>query len=185
MDDPLRRMAPRHAGARPVGARGVERRARRGELPAAQRAGGRVECAHRARPGRGVVPRHRRRHEDVRRRRQQALPAVGLVLERRVAHLGRAYAPGGDNLWRFTQFGTLAIAVNGVDAPQKFDLSVGTNWTALGGSPPVGTFITTVRDFVVMGKIGSAPQRVQWCALNNAESWGAVAHHPGRPAGPA
>ena len=84
---------------------------------------------------------------------------------------GGPYAPGGDNLWRFTQFGTLAIAVNGVDAPQKFDLSVGTNWTALGGSPPVGTFITTVRDFVVMGKIGSAPQRVQWCALNNAESW--------------
>ena len=84
---------------------------------------------------------------------------------------GGPYAPGGDNLWRFTQFGTLAIAVNGVDAPQKFDLGAGTNWTALGGSPPVGTFITTVRDFVVMGKIGSAPQRVQWCALNNAESW--------------
>jgi len=84
---------------------------------------------------------------------------------------GGPYAPGGDNLWRFTQFGTLAIAVNGVDAPQKFDLSVGTNWTALGGSPPVGTFVATVRDFVVMGKIGSAPQRVQWSALNNAESW--------------
>lgn len=82
-----------------------------------------------------------------------------------------SYAPGGDNLWRFTQFGTLAIAVNGVDAPQKFDLSAGISWTALGGSPPVGTFVTTVRDFVVMGKIGSAPQRVQWCALNNAESW--------------
>lgn len=84
---------------------------------------------------------------------------------------GGPYAPGGDNMWRFTQFGTLAIAVNGVDAPQKFNLGVGTNWTALGGSPPVGTFITTVRDFVVMGKIGSAPQRVQWCALDNAESW--------------
>ena len=84
---------------------------------------------------------------------------------------GGPYAPGGDNLWRFTQFGTLAIAVNGVDAPQKFDLGAGTNWTALAGSPPVGTFITTVRDFVVMGKIGSAPQRVQWCALDNAKSW--------------
>ena len=84
---------------------------------------------------------------------------------------GGPYAPGGDNLWRFTQFGTLAIAVNGVDVPQKFDLAAGTSWTALAGAPPVGTFITTVRDFVVMGKIGSAPQRVQWCALDNAESW--------------
>jgi hypothetical protein len=52
---------------------------------------------------------------------------------------GGPYAPGGDNLWRFTQFGTLAIAVNGVDAPQKFDLGAATNWTALGGAPPVGT----------------------------------------------
>ncbi|HEY9211814.1 MAG TPA: hypothetical protein VIQ29_03055 [Ancylobacter sp.] len=84
---------------------------------------------------------------------------------------GGAYAPGGDNLWRFTQFGALAIAVNGVDAPQKFDLGVGTTWTALGGAPPVATFIATVRDFVVMGKIGSAPQRVQWSALDNTESW--------------
>jgi hypothetical protein len=84
---------------------------------------------------------------------------------------GGAYAPGGDNLWRFAQFGPLAIAVNGVDAPQKFDLGTGTNWTALGGSPPVATFVATVRDFVVMGKIGSAPQRVQWSALDNAESW--------------
>lgn len=84
---------------------------------------------------------------------------------------GGPYAPGSDNQWRFSQFGTLAIAVNGVDAPQKFDLNAGANWTALGGSPPVGTFITTVRDFVLMGKIGSAPQRVQWCAIDNAESW--------------
>ena len=84
---------------------------------------------------------------------------------------GGAYALGGDGAWRFTQFGTLAIAVNGIDAPQKFDLGVGTNWTALGGSPPIGTFVTTVRDFVLMGKIGSESQRVQWCALDNAESW--------------
>jgi hypothetical protein len=84
---------------------------------------------------------------------------------------GGAYTLGGDGSWRFVQFGSLAIAVNGIDSPQKFDLSVGANWTALGGSPPIGTFITTVRDFILMGKIGSAPQRVQWCALNNAESW--------------
>ena len=88
---------------------------------------------------------------------------------------GGVYAPGGDNLWRFTQFGTLAIAVNGVDVPQKFDLASGTNWTALAGSPPVGTFIATVRDFVLMGKIGSAPQRVQWSGINNAELWGSIA----------
>ena len=84
------------------------------------------------------------------------------------------YAPGGDGTWRFAQFGALAIAVNGVDAPQSFDLSAGTAWTALGGAPPVATFITTVRDFVLMGKIGSTPQRVQWSGINNATLWGSV-----------
>jgi hypothetical protein len=82
------------------------------------------------------------------------------------------YAPGADGNWRFIQFGTLAIAVNGVDAPQKFDLAAGTNFADLGGSPPVGTFIATVRDFVFMGKIGSTPQRIAWSGINNAEVWG-------------
>jgi hypothetical protein len=87
---------------------------------------------------------------------------------------GGAYAPGADGQWRFTQFGTLAIAVNGVDAPQKFDLAAGINWTALAGSPPVGTYICTVKNFVLMGKIGSTPQRVQYSGIDNAEIWGAV-----------
>ena len=84
------------------------------------------------------------------------------------------YAPGGDGTWRFTQFGPLAIAVNGVDAPQAFDLSVGTRWSALGGTPPIAAFVTTVRDFVLMGKIGTTPQRVQWSGINNANLWGSV-----------
>ena len=86
--------------------------------------------------------------------------------------VGGAYAAGADNQWRFTQFGALALAVNGVDAPQKFDLATGTRWAALAGSPPVGAFIATVRDFVVMGKIGGTPQRIQWSGFNNAEAWG-------------
>jgi hypothetical protein len=86
------------------------------------------------------------------------------------------YAPGTEGTVRFTQFGNLAIAVNGIDAPQKFNLSSSTNWEALGGSPPIGTFIASVREFVFMGKIGSTPQRLQWSPFNNAEgTWGSVA----------
>ncbi len=87
---------------------------------------------------------------------------------------GGDYAPGADNLWRFSQFGTLALGVNGVDAPQKYDLGTGTRWTALGGNPPVATFVATVRDFLVMGKIGNTPQRIQWSGFNNAEAWGSA-----------
>jgi hypothetical protein len=83
-----------------------------------------------------------------------------------------AYATGGDNSWRFEQFGPLAIAVNGVDAPQKFDLAAGTNWQPLGGSPPVATFVANVGDFLVMAKIGATRQRVQWSAIDDCESWG-------------
>jgi hypothetical protein len=85
------------------------------------------------------------------------------------------YAPGTDGTWRFVQFGSLAIAVNGVDTPQKFDLAAGTNFADLGGSPPVGTFITTVGDFLVMGKIGSTPQRIHWSGFNNCETWSSSA----------
>ena len=88
---------------------------------------------------------------------------------------GGAYAPGTDGQWRFAQFGTLAIAVNGVDAPQKFDLAAGGTWEALGGTPPSGTYIATVRDFLLMGRIGATPQRIQWSGLNNCEVWGSIA----------
>jgi len=84
------------------------------------------------------------------------------------------YALGGDGAWRFAQFGTLAVAVNGIDAAQKFDLAVGTNFLALGGSPPVAQFIATLRDFVLMGNIATLPQRVQWSGIDNAELWGSI-----------
>ena len=189
---------------------------------------GRLQCAHRALPGRGLVPpRHRRRrYPHVRGRRDQTLSAVGHDMERchaarrreghHLDHQGQPrqghgdvarlrqrrsgvfvpgvgamthvngllfsvtvvdannftigvdttgystytsggtaqkelfYSPGGDDTWRFTQFGPLAIAVNGVDVPQAFDLAVGTRWAALAGMPPIAAFVTTVRDFVLM-----------------------------------
>ena len=90
--------------------------------------------------------------------------------------VGGPYGPGADGQWRFTQYGYNAFAVNGVDNPQKFDLASGTNWVLMGGSPPVGTYIATVRDFVVMGKIGATPQRVQWSPINSPEgTWGSIA----------
>lgn len=88
---------------------------------------------------------------------------------------GGAYAPGTDGTWRFAQFGNLAIAVNGVDDPQKFDLASGSAWEKLNEDAPIGTYVTTVRDFLLMGRIGTTTQRVQWSGLNNAAVWGSVA----------
>jgi hypothetical protein len=85
--------------------------------------------------------------------------------------VGGPYNTPIDGAWRFAQFGKLVIGVNGVDAPQKWTLGATTAFAALGGTPPVGACIATVRDFVVIGRIGDTPGRVQWSAINNAESW--------------
>lgn len=85
--------------------------------------------------------------------------------------VGGAYATGAEGFWQLTQFGDLVVAVNGVDAPQKFTIASSTNFEALGGSPPTAALVTTVRDFVVMGQISGARHRVQWSGRNNAETW--------------
>lgn len=84
---------------------------------------------------------------------------------------GGAYATGTDGGWEFEQFGDLVVAVNGIDAPQKFAISTSSNFEALGGSPPVARFVKAVRDFLVLGRISTATNRVQWSGINNAETW--------------
>lgn len=84
---------------------------------------------------------------------------------------GGIYATPPDGGWSFGQFGDLVIAVNGTDAPQKYTIGSSSNFTALGGTPPVGRLVATVRDFVVMGRIAATVNRVQWSGINNAETW--------------
>lgn len=83
---------------------------------------------------------------------------------------GGAYATPSDGDWEFTQWGQTVIAVNGADAAQLISLS-GTAFTALGGSPPIARHIAVVRDFVVMGNVGSTPNRVQWSGIDDSASW--------------
>lgn len=69
---------------------------------------------------------------------------------------GGNYALGSDNYWSFAQFDDLIIAVNGVDDPQFIDVNSGTNFAALGGSPPVAKFVKVVGDVVLLMQLGSA-----------------------------
>lgn len=84
---------------------------------------------------------------------------------------GGAYATPADTQWRFVKYGTTAICVNGADAPQSISLAAGANFAALAGSPPTARHIAVVREFVVMGNVVSAQNRVQWSASNNSTSW--------------
>jgi hypothetical protein len=84
---------------------------------------------------------------------------------------GGAYATPADGQWRFVKYGSLGIAVNGADAPQSITLASGANWAALSGSPPTGKHIAVIREFVVIGNITAANNRVQWSASNSAVGW--------------
>ncbi len=76
-----------------------------------------------------------------------------------------------DDFVEFAKWGEDVIAVNGhTDAPQKIDLG-GTTFADLAGSPPKAKHIAVVGDFVMLGNINGAPNKVQWCSINNAESW--------------
>lgn len=85
--------------------------------------------------------------------------------------VGGAYSTGSGERWRFETFGDLVLATTISEPLQKFALSSSTNFEALGGSPPRARYIGVVRDFVLLGGIQNAENRVQWSAINNAEGW--------------
>ncbi len=85
--------------------------------------------------------------------------------------VGGAYAALADGQWRFAQFGQNVIAVNGFDAPQTFNVDTDTNFSALAGSPPIGTYICIAGDFVMQGNIATQRNRIQWSAINNSADW--------------
>lgn len=84
--------------------------------------------------------------------------------------VGGVYACPSDSQWRFAKWGNTCIAVNGADNPQV--ITVGSaNFALLGGTPPVAKHIGIVREFVVMGNITAAQNRIQWSSSNNSASW--------------
>lgn len=79
------------------------------------------------------------------------------------------YAGAYTNAWQFAQFGDLVIGCQG-GAPVKYTIATATG-AALGGTPPNGRYVTTVKDFVAIAGVDSANSTVYWSAINNAEGW--------------
>lgn len=85
--------------------------------------------------------------------------------------VGGAYATAAEDGWSMAQFGDYVVAVNGTDAPQVFQIGVDTNYAALGGSPPVARFAVALRDFLLLGRISGAQNRIAWSAINDITGW--------------
>lgn len=77
--------------------------------------------------------------------------------------------------WAFTRWGDKVIAVTENEAPQIKDLTTGSNFADLAGSPPQARHIAVVRDFVVLGNLTEGGTRyankVRWSGINNEETW--------------
>jgi hypothetical protein len=79
----------------------------------------------------------------------------------------------GINKWQFAQFGNYALASNGSEKIQYFDLNTSTDFADLAAAAPVAKYITVVRDFVVGANIGAGtnPSRVNWSDINDPTDW--------------
>jgi len=79
----------------------------------------------------------------------------------------------GINRWQFVQFGNYALAANGSEKIQYFNINSSTDFADLAAAAPVAKYITVVRDFVVGANIGAGtyPSRVQWSDINDPTDW--------------
>jgi len=89
--------------------------------------------------------------------------------------IGSAYS--GTYRWQFLQFGNYALATNGSDKVQYYDINASSYFGDLATTAPIAKYITAVRDFVVCANIGAGtnPSRVQWSDINDATDWTAGA----------
>lgn len=84
---------------------------------------------------------------------------------------GGDYAVASDEFWSFDQFGDTLVACQKVDDVQSIAITAGTNFAALGGSPPKARFVKTVGDQVWLAGLANNPNRIQFSGRNNPTFW--------------
>ena len=85
--------------------------------------------------------------------------------------IGSGYS--GTYRWQFLQFANYALASNGADKVQYYDINASTYFGDLSVIAPIAKYITAVRDFVVCANIGAGtnPARVNWSDINDPTDW--------------
>lgn len=82
---------------------------------------------------------------------------------------------GDGERWDFAQFNNFVFATAQNNAPQYLDNVASDNmWSASPGSPPNAKRCARVLDFLMLGNIAGAENRIQWSPVNNpAGDWAA------------
>lgn len=83
--------------------------------------------------------------------------------------------PSGER-WAFTQYGQRVIGAGFGLNLKSFTLGSSTQFTDLATGAPQARYITTIKDWVMVGNTfdstnGAQPQRVQWCAIDDPTNW--------------
>lgn len=82
------------------------------------------------------------------------------------------YAVADNDQWDFAQYGNFVFATDGTDNPQYYELGTSALFADVPDTPPVARFCEGVRDFVFLGRLSTGQNYVQWCEINDPESWG-------------
>lgn len=75
--------------------------------------------------------------------------------------------------WRFAEYRGIVVATNFANAPQRHTFGSVGNFTNLAstGTAPVSVHVGTIGQFVVLGSLSGARQRIQWCAIDDPTDW--------------
>jgi hypothetical protein len=73
--------------------------------------------------------------------------------------------------WRFAQFGSVVVAVQGNVAVQSYTLGSSSAFADLAGSPPNAAYVDVVGRFLVLSGLASNPYRIHWSGLNAITTW--------------
>ncbi len=81
--------------------------------------------------------------------------------------------PTTDEYWSMRQFGTTLLGVNGTgaDVPMFIDVTGGTNWAALAGSPPKSKFVEVIGGYVFLGNTATSGRNLTNSGLEDATTW--------------
>jgi hypothetical protein len=78
--------------------------------------------------------------------------------------------PAGER-WKFAQFGSVVLAVNGQAKIQAWTLGTSTAFADVAAAAPAAYHVAVVRDFVVAARDDTYPNRVYWSDINDETDW--------------
>jgi hypothetical protein len=76
-----------------------------------------------------------------------------------------------DDLWQMAQYGPAVYATNINNPLQSCDVSSGTVFADVAGSPPKAKYLAVVGDFLMLGNTETSSRQVRWSARNDPTSW--------------